>query len=431
MITIKKANLVTIREPLAAPFGFKGGYVDELWQSVVCLQDDIGSRATGLGVQSVLWSGPEVHARWGHERGNAFMQAITAHALDTVAGMSFKTPLDLLDSLTGPTLAYADREWGRGRLRATFGLNALVPVDHAAWALLAGRHPGASFFELVPEAYRSALTARHDRLACTPVVSYGMTAADVEALLDEGYFVLKIKLGSDPAGDGDPDKMLAWDIRRLEDIHRIAERRDCPHTANGRIAYYLDINGRYESKDALCRLIDAADKMGALDRILVVEEPFPEHVQTSVADLPVRVAGDESVHDEGDALDRIQMGYGAFALKPVAKTMSMSLRIARVAAAYGIPCFCADLTANPVMVDWNKNLAARLAPLPGLAMGLIESNGGQNYRHWAEMKRRHPIPEGAWIEAESGMFRLDEAFYVRSGGALDRSAYYDSLCVLE
>lgn len=431
MITIRDTRLRTQREPLAAPFGFKGGYVDELWQSVVCLQDDIGNRGTGLGVQSVLWSGPEVHARWGHERGNAFMQAITAHALEAAVGVSFGTPLDLLDGLTGETLAYADREWGGGRLRATFALNALVPVDHAAWALLGRRRPDASFYELIPAAYRSALTARHDRLACTPVVSYGMMSADVEALLDEGYFVLKIKLGSDPDGDGDPDKMLAWDIRRLEEVHRLAERRDCPHTESGRIAYYLDINGRYGSKEPLLRLIEAADRMNALERILVVEEPFPEHADASVADLPVRMAADESVHDEGDALARIQMGYGAIALKPVAKTMSMSLRIARVAAASGIPCFCADLTASPVMVDWNKNLAARLPPLPGLTMGLIESNGGQNYRHWGAMKRRHPVPDGDWTDVADGQFRLTADFYARSGGALDGSDYYASLCELD
>lgn len=430
MITIDKTSLRHIREPLASPFGFKGGYVNELWQSVVCLQDHTGNLGTGLGVQSVLWSDPDVHARWGHEEGNAFMQAITARALAFSAGMSFGTPLDLLDGLAGEARAYADHEWGQGPLRATFALNALVPVDHAAWALLGRRRPDASFFELIPEAYRSSLTARHDRLACTPVVSYGMTASDVERLLDDGYFVLKIKLGSDPAGDGDPDKMLAWDIERLEQIHRIAERRDCPHTENGRIAYYLDINGRYGGKEPLLRLIDAAERMGALDRILVVEEPFPEHVHAIVADLPVRVAGDESVHDERDALARIQMGYGAFALKPVAKTMSMSLRIARTAAANGIPCFCADLTASPVMVDWNKNLAARLPALPGLNMGLIESNGGQNYLHWEEMKRRHPMPDEPWIDAVSGMFHLTPAFYARSGGALGRSDYYESLCDL-
>jgi len=431
MITIKKTSLRMVAEPLAAPFGFKGGSVDELWQSVVCLEDEFGNRGTGLGVQSVLWSDPDVHARWGHKRGNAFMQAITAHALASVAGASFGTPLDLLNGLAAQARAYADREWGRGGLRATFALNALVPVDHAAWALLRRRRPNATFRELIPEAYHAALAAKHDRLACTPVVSYGMAAADVEALLNDGYFVLKIKLGSDPDGDGNPDKMLAWDIRRVEQIHRIAERRDSPQTDSGKILYYLDINGRYAGMEPLQRLIGAVERMGALDRILVVEEPFPEHVHASVKDLPVRVAGDESVHDEADALARIQMGYGAFALKPVAKTMSMSLRIARTAAVYGIPCFCADLTANPAMVDWNKCLAAHLAPLPGLSTGLIESNGKQNYLHWEAMVRRHPMPDAGWIGTVSGQYALTPDFYTHCGGALDRSEYEQSLCSLD
>lgn len=417
MITIRNTNLTVVKEPLAAPFGFKGGYVDELWQSSVCLEDELGNRGAGAGVQSVLWSGPEVHAAWGHERGNAFMRDIAAHVLAAARGVSFGTPLDLLDDLVGQARAYANRIWGE-ELRATFALNALVAADHAAWALYSRRCPGADFAALVPEAYRTGLTARHERLACTPVVSYGMSEADIEALLDEGYFVLKLKLGADPDGDGDPDKMLDWDIRRLAQVHRLAEGRDCPHTDSGRIAYYLDINGRYDTRDRLERLLEAAYRMGALGDILLVEEPFPENVHADVSGLPVRVAGDESVHDEGDALARIQMGYGAFALKPVAKTMSLSLRIARLAAAYGVPCFCADLTASPLLVDWNKCLAAHLAPVPGLSVGLIESNGEQNYRHWERMKRLLPQPDAPWTAVADGLFRLTPDFYDSLGGAL-------------
>ena len=35
MIVIRDASAEFIREPLLAPFGFKGNHVDELWQSVV------------------------------------------------------------------------------------------------------------------------------------------------------------------------------------------------------------------------------------------------------------------------------------------------------------------------------------------------------------------------------------------------------------
>ena len=109
-----------------------------------------------------------------------------------------------------------------------------------------------------------------------------------------------------------------------------------------------------------------------------------------MGDLGVRVAADESAHTDADAARRIELGYGAIALKPIAKTLSMTLRIARLAHEKGVPCFCADLTVNPILVDWNKVFAARLAPLPGLSLGLVETNGHQNYRNWEAMRRHHP-----------------------------------------
>jgi L-alanine-DL-glutamate epimerase-like enolase superfamily enzyme len=427
MITIKKTNLRVQHEPLLAPFGFKGGYVNELWQSIVSLEDLEGDLGIGLGVQSILWSDPQVYTFWGNQRGNAFMNDITRHALSAVENTPYETPMDILDLLVEQASEYANRIWGGSPLRLTFALNALVPVDHAAWMLLSRKTPGARFTELIPESFRPMLAFQHERLACTPVVSYGMTKLDVEALLDEGYFVLKIKLGSDPNQDGDPEKMLEWDIHRLKEIHALAGSRDCPYTTNGKVAYYLDINGRYGCKEHLWRLVDAAERMGALKHIILVEEPFQEHIHVDISDIPVRAAGDESVHDEKDALERIQMGYGAFALKPVAKTMSMSLRVAKLASEHGIPCFCADLTANPIMVDWNKNLAAHLLPVPGLTMGLIESNGKQNYQNWEAMKGYHPMPHGSWIQTSHGQFLLSPDFYEHSGGVFDRSGYYESI----
>ncbi len=416
MIEIRKTTLRAERAPLLAPFGFKGGFVDELWQTRVALADETGRVGEGLSVQSVLWSDAKVYEAWGHDRGNAFMRDISRHALWAVEGARYDTPLDLFDALLGPAREYAAERWSGAPLRPTFALNALVAADHAAWALLARRRSEARFVELLPPEYRSSLAWRQASLASTPVVSYGMSDADVEALLDEGYFVLKIKLGSDPERDGDPEKMLAWDIERLRAVHRLACVRETPCTRDGRIAYYLDINGRYGTKELLWRLVDAADRMGALERVMLLEEPFPEEVRESVGDVPVRIVADESVHGEEDALERIRLGYGAFALKPIAKTMSVSLRIAKLAVDRGVPCFCADLTGSPVMVDWNKNLAALLPPLPGLSMGLIETNGKQNYRDWEAMKRGHPIPDGGWIAEERGAFRLGPEFYEQSGG---------------
>jgi len=95
--------------------------------------------------------------------------------------------------------------------------------------------------------------------------------------------------------------------------------------------------------------------------------------------------------------------------------------IGKLAVENNIPCFCADLTANPLLADWNKNLAARLAPLPGLKIGIIETNGHQNYRNWAQMKSRHPRPSAAWLDSPHGLYRLGEDFFATDGGALEAS----------
>ena len=46
--------------------------------------------------------------------------------------------------------------------------------------------------------------------------------------------------------DKDPNKMLEWDKKRLKEIHDALKEMHTPY-ANGRIAYYLDANGRYDT----------------------------------------------------------------------------------------------------------------------------------------------------------------------------------------
>jgi L-alanine-DL-glutamate epimerase-like enolase superfamily enzyme len=221
--------------------------------------------------------------------------------------------------------------------------------------------------------------------------------------------------------------MLEKDKARLSEIHAAIASLETPYTRDGRLPYYFDANGRYQSKDTLRRLLDHAGRIGAFDRIALVEEPFPEGLEVEVGDLGVRVAADESAHTDRDAGRRIDLGYGAIALKPIAKTLSMTLRIARLAHERGVPCFCADLTVNPILVDWNKVFAARLAPLPGLSLGLVETNGHQNYRDWEAMRRFHPCFGGPWTLPERGVFRLDDDFYARSGGIFLPSPHYEAM----
>jgi L-alanine-DL-glutamate epimerase-like enolase superfamily enzyme len=88
-------------------------------------------------------------------------------------------------------------------------------------------------------------------------------------------------------------------------------------------------------------------------QIAIIEEPFPEEMEIDVTDIPVRLVSDETAHTDADTLARIQMGYRAVALKPIAKTLSMTMKIAKAATDQNIPCFCADLTVNPILVEWH------------------------------------------------------------------------------
>lgn len=422
MLTITNTHLDFTREPLAAPFGFKGGYLSELWLTAATLEDAAGRRAVGPGLQSVLWSDARVFSETSEPGGNARMLAVTDEALRHARGVSVAGPAELLDALLPAAMDYGRAVSGHGDLRSTFVLNALVPIDNAALTLAAARLGTTRLVDLAPDDARPALSHRNERVVSVPVVGYGMSIEAIADLVRDGYFVLKIKLGADPNRDGDQDAMLAADTERLRAIHNAVRNLDAPGSPTGRALYYLDANQRYDGMDRIRRFLDFADGIGALQRVIVLEEPFPEEVKADVRGLPVRVAADESAATDADAIERMDLGYTAIALKPVAKTMTMTFRIAAAAFARGVPCFCADLTVPPVMVEWNKTLAASLAPFPGLNAGMLEVNGWQNYAHWDAMMARHPRPDAPWASARRGAFQLNDEFFDTSGGIFQRSA---------
>jgi len=408
------------REPLIRPFGFKGSYMHESWQNAVLLKSDSGAEGLGLGTQSVLWSDAEIFSATSESGGNALMYAVLDRAVQMVRRQTFEDPMAMLEAIRPEIMRYAAGITGRADVRETFALNALVALDNAAWLLYASECGIDSFDDLIPQESRPALSHRHRRLASIPLMSYAIPVPEIRAAVDSGYFFMKIKIGS----PGDPRTMLETDLQRVRAIHRAIGGIDTPHTRDGRIPYYFDANGRYPDKETLARLLDGLADLGITERIAILEEPFPESYEADVGDLGVRIAADESAHTDRDAVRRIDMGYGAIALKPIAKTMSMTLRIAAAAHELNVPCFCADLTVNPVLVEWNKNMAARLAPIPGLDTGLLETNGHQNYSRWQRMVAAHPCPGAAWRETKNGLFELDDDFYRRSGGIFLPLPYY-------
>lgn len=412
------------REPLIRPFGFKGGYLTELWQTVSRIESSSGVRTTGLCTQSILWSDESVFALHSEAGGNALMYAITERALQMVNGQSFTLPYVLLDEILPELYSYGCGITANPRLRKTFVLNSLVGLDNALWLLYAGENKITTFDGLIPEACKPAFSFRHDRVAGIPLMAYTVPVEEIKATADEGYFFMKIKIGQ----PGTQEEMLEKDKERLSAIHKAIGNVETPWTKNGRLPYYFDANGRYEKRETLMMFLDHAKHIGAFDQIVIIEEPFPEEMETDVRDIPVRLAADESAHTAEDAIKRIEMGYGAIALKAIAKTLSMTMKIAQAAYERNIPCFCADLTVNPVLVEWNRNVAARLSPFPGMgSVGLMESNGHQNYLNWDSMLKYHPRSDAPWTGIRKGFYELDREYYRTGGGIFDPIPHYESM----
>lgn len=338
-----------------------------------------GNYGIGLGVQSALWSDKSVFCEHGEYGANMLMFSLSQYALKLLEGKPLQCPVDLIDEIYPQVLSYARERIG-GNLRETFVRNALVPVDNALWQLYGKAVGGEDFLSLVPQEYRGALSGRHDMLCNVPLITYSTDLGEVKKLLGDGVFLLKIKIGRDI--DGDKEKMLKWDIERLRQIHEVAVNYRSEYTRSGNILYYLDANGQYDGIERAARFLDFAESIGALERIILFEEPFAEENKAGVGKLPVRVVADESVHSARDAEEREKLGYKAVALKPIAKTMSETLKILQKAYQKNMHCFCADLTVNPLMVEYSKNIAARINTLPELKIGIVESNGSQNYVNW-------------------------------------------------
>jgi hypothetical protein len=422
-IEIKSVSANFEREPLIRPFGFKGGYMTEIWQTASLLETNTGKSKIGICTQNVLWSDAHVFAAHSESGGNALMFALTEHAMHLLPGKKFITPVDLLESVFNEVYDYGKKITGNPDLRKTFVLNSLVGIDNAAWLIYSAENNITNFDDMVPVPYRPALSTHHNKVASIPLMAYNIPVNEIVTAVEEGYFFMKIKIGQ----PGTQDEMLEKDKARLTAIHEAIGKSRTSYSKDGKLPYYFDANGRYEKKETLLKLLDHARKIGAFDQIAIIEEPFPEELEIDITDIPVRIAADESAHTDTDALKRIQMGYRAIALKAIAKTLSMTLKIIKVASENKIPCFCADLTVNPILVEWNKNVAARLSPFPGIGLGLVETNGHQNYKNWATMRTYHPYPDAVWANTVKGVFELNEDYYDKSGGIFIQSPHYEGM----
>lgn len=421
---IKQCEMEFVREQLAAPFGFKGRYLNELWQVVVRIKSD-NFTAVCPSVESVLWSDSLVFRENPPAASSAMMMLVTNRALKMLEGTEVGAPEAVIDELVPELEKYARAVCGRS-VAQTFVLNALVGIDYALWTLYAKENGIKDFDGIIPGYAKSALSARHEKLAHIPLISYAVSAKELRNILKNGTALLKIKIGkaveTAQTHEEDMRSMLEWDKNRLTEIHTIASEYRTSLTQSGNVLYYLDANGRYDTKERLCDLLEHAEKIGALNRIALLEEPFEQENEIYVGDLPVVINADESAHSLADVQKRLALGYKAVALKPIAKTMSVSFKMAAAIHAAGGQCLCADLTVNPLLVEWNKQFAARTQALAGMLAGCLEVNGNQNYVNWEELKTL--LPEGLSCPSEKGgVFTLGSDFYANSGLLFEPNGY--------
>ena len=421
--SIDKGEVAFVREPLINSYGFKGGFITEIWQIITRLRDTSRKEVVGLGVQSPLWSDSRIASSWGESGGNALMYNLTGRALQLVNGQTYESPIEMMDNILEEVIKYGAKITNTPDLKSTFALNALVSLDNAAWLLSAKQNGITSFDKLIPTKYQPGLSYQNTRVVGVPSISYSTSEPEISQIGKDGNYIVKIKIGT----PGSQQEMLEKDMKRMDIIHKKLKNIEAKNSPDGKILYYLDANGRYQEKETLCRYLDHCKKIGAFERLLIVEEPFPEELKEDVSDIDVQLAADESAHTDKDALERIEMGYSVIALKPIAKTLSMTMKILKIAHERDIPCICADLTVNPVLVDWNKSIAARLKPIPGLKDGLLETNGGQNYKNWESMIGYHPMGRASWNKPISGIFKLGEEFYSESAGIFLPLNHYANL----
>ncbi len=411
------------REELIHPFGFKGGYLTELWQNIVSIKSRNGFEGIGIATQSVLYSDANLFSSISESNGNTLMHLVTNQALKRISGHKFENPTQILDQIIPSLFEDAKEITGTDDLNINFLYNALVSVDNALWLLYASENGISTFQNMIPEPYKHSLSFRNDKIAVMYQISYDTSLNDIKKAAEEGYFVFKIKTGF----PGNEEEMLHKDMERLLEIHEVLKSAKTSQTQSGKVFYTMDANGRYPNKQLLRRYLNHAKAIGAFSHILFYEEPFTEENIEDVFDLGLLIAADESVHTESDAYKKLELGYGAFVLKSIAKTLSLTLKIAKIADERSIPCLCSDLTVNPILLDWNKNIAAALKPFPGLGMGMIETNGGMNYKNWEIMFSRHPFYGKRWTEVLNGTFELDDHFYESAGGIFSIPKHYKRL----
>jgi L-alanine-DL-glutamate epimerase-like enolase superfamily enzyme len=169
-----------------------------------------------------------------------------------------------------------------------------------------------------------------------PSFGVGTDPQKIKAAADQGYFIMKLKTA--PPAHKEMIEKISHFFRLF--IKPLDITKPYIPGMEKYLIILMPMNGM--TKRYAFRFLDHARKIGAFDQIAAVEEPFGERNEMFVGDMGVTIAADESAHTVEDAAKRIEQGYGAIAVKAIAKTLSMTMKITQLAHEKNI-CFVRTL----------------------------------------------------------------------------------------
>ncbi len=431
-IKIKDTKTSFWVEPIAGTFGFAGGTMAEIWQAVYSAQTSDEHKALVAGTQNPLWCYKPIFDSLGEDDSNALMYNITAKAASISKGKTFTRPDLFLHEHLQEIHDYSKKITENPNLPLTFTLNALVAWDWAHWVLYKQANFLPEFDSIIPKEYRDGLVKKANKLSVIPLMSYSKTKQDIIDALNDGYVVMKLKIGhvtpytqTERGSKRDLDTMLECDKNRLKMLHNISKDRSTDLTKKGRIPYYLDANGRYD-EEHLKQLLDYADQIGALERIMILEEPIAD-MKIDWRQYPKIIAADECAHSVEDVKEQIQRGVRYIALKPAAKTPSVTFEMIKAIykhnsmhtdESYFVYPFVADLTVYPPLIHLDAAVAARLPLLPGMNVPVFETNFHQHYRDTERLLNAQIRPKASWARHKNGMYDLSGKSYEQTEGGI-------------
>ncbi|MFQ9681522.1 MAG: hypothetical protein ACLRZH_16775 [Ruthenibacterium lactatiformans] len=281
-------------------------------------------------------------------------------------------------------------------------------MDFALWQLWNAKR-GNGTFDALCASFCPELTNREKELGSIPLITYHTPEDELHALLEDGAFLLKVKIGSDPEKNGDPEAMLAWDIGRLRTVHTAAAGFTTPYTECGRPVYYLGqrpLSGQGISAalSGCCGQDGRAGAHRAAGGAVCGDRPEPVH------GLPVRVAGDECPQRTGRCLPDPGIRLFGHRLQTHCKNAVRHAGDGARGAEKRRGVLLRGPDGAACALDWNMSLAARLPRVPGLRVGVVESNGPQNYTDWRRLDAMCAAPEPPGAHRRTACTGLTEVF---------------------